>query len=245
MKRETNERMFGRWMLNIEGWVLFLFFLGQSSLLAIEPWQVAVAKMPLRTNVTELTKTNCVSLMLNAFQQDDVVKGLVFMPGSTDELYFFNRVYAQIDKPSPTLLDAIAALTNQTTLYATFRPPFLLIHSAEDPLQPAYKIQDQATAERIRKKKFLKHALFFDRDWDSLLPDFTFHTATKCYPEALSHESWHFYRHSFAGWNLTAWEALEAASLAGKTIFTIEKRKIVFEGDKRFRARPAVPASLP
>jgi hypothetical protein len=40
---------------------------------------------------------------------------------------------------------------------------------------------------------------------------------------------------------LTGLEILEALAFAGKTQFKIQKKKILFEGDKRFRARPAVP----
>ncbi len=45
--------------------------------------------MPLGTNVTELNRTNCVGIMLRAFQSNNVVKALIFMPGATDEFYFF------------------------------------------------------------------------------------------------------------------------------------------------------------
>lgn len=235
----------GQWRSQLGFLVSLVLGLSQLSALALEPWQTACAGMPLRTNVTELTKTNCIPLLLSSFKENETAKALIFMPGATDELYFFNRVYAQVEKTNPTLLDAIAALTNQTSLNVSFRAPFILIHSAEDPLQPVYRINDQATVERIQKKKFQKHAVFFDRDWDSLVSVFTFHADVKFYPEAGSHHSWHFYRHSLAAWNLSSWEALQAVSLAGKTIFTVEKRKVIFEGDKRFRARPAVPASLP
>jgi len=50
--------------------------------------------------------------------------------------------------------------------------------------------------------------------------------------------SWHFYRHTFAGWNLTPWETLEACALAGKTKFTVIRGGVVFEVDPRIGTLP-------
>ncbi len=214
------------------------------TLFAVERWQEALSKMPLRTTVADLNKTNAVTVMLEAFQENDTVKALIFMPGATDEFYFFNRGNTRLTNDSPTLLDAVTALTNQTLICVTFLAPFILLHSAEDPLDPLYKIEDEATAQRIRKKQFLKHALYNDRDWDFILPKLTFYLDTKILPEALSHDSHHFYRHNFAAHNLNGWETLEAMAFAGKTQFTVEKKKVLFEGDLRFRARPEVPKNF-
>jgi hypothetical protein len=211
------------------------------SLFALENWEASLSRMPLRTNVVELNKTNCAPLLLASFQENETAKALIFMPGATDELYFFNRVRAVLTNRSPTLLDAIVALTNQTLIHVTFQSPFVLLHSSEDPLQPLFQIEHEATAERIRRKKFVKHALYNDRDWDFLVPVLTFQLDTKFLPAEGSADSWHFYRHSFAGWNLTAWEALEAVSLAGKTTFVVQKRKVTFLGDTRYRTKPPVP----
>ena len=218
-----------------------LLFFSINSLTAMEAWAAALGRMPLRTNVVELTRTNCVPLMLASFQSNAVAKALIFMPGATDEFYFFNRGYAVVTTSTPTLLDAVRALTNQTLLRVTFRAPFVLMHSAEDPLEPLFTIEDEPTAERLRRKGFVQHAVYNDRDWDFLLPILTFHLDTKLLPAANSYESNHFYRHSFAAWNLTGWEALEAVSMAGKTTFKVQRRKILFEGDVRFREKPPVP----
>ena len=56
---------------------------------AVETWQAALEQMPLGTNVTQLNSANCVGIMLGALRSNNVVKALVFMPGATDELYFF------------------------------------------------------------------------------------------------------------------------------------------------------------
>lgn len=208
---------------------------------AMEPWQAALAKMPLATNVTELNRTNCIPLLLQSFRENDAAKALIFMPGATDEFYFFHRASAALTNSSPTLLDALMALTNQTLLKIDFREGFVLVHSAEDPLEPLYTIEDETKVDRLLKKKFVKHALYNDRDWDYLLPILSFELNTKFLPGPNSYESNHFYRHSLAAWNLNDFEILEAVAMAGKTTFTVQKKKIIFEGDTRFRARPPVP----
>ncbi len=64
-------------------------------------------------------------------------------------------------------------------------------------------------------------------------------------PWRYSSDSWHFYRHTLAGWNLTGWEALEAIALAGKTRFTVERKELVFGGDTRVRTRPELRGYVP
>src|ERR1700758_1614887 len=91
--------------------------------LAGQDWQDALSRMPLGAHITELNRTNCVPLILNAFQSNSVVKAIIFMPGATDELYFFKRARATLSSPNPSLADAIMALTNQTYIQADFRPP--------------------------------------------------------------------------------------------------------------------------
>lgn len=208
------------------------------SIQAAEPWQTALGRMPLKTNVTQLNRTNCVELMLRAFQSNHVVKALIFMPGATDEFYFFRRARAMLTNASPTLLDAVEALTNQTLIRVTFRSPMLLLHTEEDPLAPQFRIEDRQTEERLRASHFVPHAFYNDRDWDYLLPILGKRLKTKFLPQRRTRDSWHFFRHSLAGWNLTGWEALEAISLAGKTTFTVQKRRLVFEGDTR---KPKAP----
>ena len=221
--------------------VVLALLISHFSLFALEPWQEALAKMPLRDGVTQLSKTNAIDVMLEAFQENDAAKALILMPGATDEFYFFNRGNARITNSSPTLLDAIIALTNQTLIRVTFRAPFILLHSSEDPLEPLFKIEDERTFERVRKKKYAPHVLYSDRDWDFILPTLTFRLDTKILPEKYSPHSNHFYRYSFAAHHLDGFEILEALALGGKTQFTIQKKKILFEGDKRFRERPTVP----
>lgn len=205
-------------------------------------WQEEFAKMPLVEKTPELNRHNCVKVMLNSFQRNPAVKTLIFMPGATDEFYFYRRAKATLTNSAPTLLDAIVALTNQTYIRATLLPPFLLLHTAEDPDEPIIVIQDQHTADRLHKKHFEKQGVFNDSDWDFMQPILSFDLDTKMFPGLNSHESHHFFRHSFAEFDLDGWDALRAVALAGKTEFTVQKKKVVFAGDPRVFA-PAVPPS--
>lgn len=216
------------------GWFLaWLLGLGAWTATAGEDWQTPLAGMPLGTNVAELNATNCVKIMLRAFQSNSTVKALVFMPGATDEFYFFHRARAVLTNANPSLLDAVNALTNQSRIQATFRPPFLLLHAAADPLEPLAIIHDAPTAAKIQQRRFIAHALYNDRDWDFMLPILKKYCGVTFTPKMYSKYSFHFFRHSFAGWNLTSWEALEVMSLAGKTTFTVEKKQVNFQGDER------------
>jgi len=150
----------------------------------------------------------------------------------------FHRARAEVTGASPSLLDAVGALTNQTRIRATFRAPLLLLHTPEDFLDPAAVVQDAATAARLRHKKNLPHIFWNDRDWDTVQPALKWPLKIDLQPWQGSRASWHFYRHSFAGWNLTGWEALEATALAGKSRFTVWHNRVVFEPDKRVSGAP-------
>lgn len=217
--------------------LILFFFVASLSARAMEPWQFALDSMPLG-RVTELNRTNCVKLMLNGFQSNCVVKALIFMPGATDEFYFFRRARAVLTNSFPSLLDAVNALTNQTLIRATFQPPLLILHTDEDPLDGQAVVKDPATAERIRQRQFVDHGLYNDRDWDFLLPILRRKLRVSLSPSRYRMASWHFYRHSFAAWGLNGWEALEAVALAGKTKFTVEKKHVTFTGDERVLAMP-------
>jgi hypothetical protein len=208
------------------------------SLPAQTNWPEALAKMPLKQPVSELNRSNVAPVMLASFQRNPAVKALIFMPGATDEFYFFRRARAQLTNRAPTLLDAVAALTNQTLIRATLRPPFLLLHTAEDPLEPVAVVEDQKTADSIRGHKYDKAAVYDDVDWDHLEHFLGFYLNTNMRPPPLSHDSYHFFRHTFAEFDLNGWEALEAAALAGKTKFTVKKNMVLFDLDERVPAAP-------
>jgi hypothetical protein len=185
--------------------------------------------MPLAEKAPELDGRNCARILFNSFRRNATVKALILMPGATDELYFFRRAHARLTNEAPTLLDAIVALTNQTYLQAAFAPPFLLLHTV---------VQDERTADRVRKKHFEKHAIFNDRDWDFVQPILAFDLDSRLWPGPRSHDSHHFFRHSLAEFDLNGWEAIQAIALAGKTKVTVERKRIVFRGDTRYRELP-------
>jgi len=209
--------------------------------MAEEPWEQPLNTMPLPTPVVELNQTNCVELMLGSLQSNAVVKALIFMPGATDELYFFKRVHAGLTNATPTLLDAARALTTHTRIHVTFRSPLLLLHTDEDSLLPLMQVETEVLAQKMKARPFLPHAVHNDRDWDVIQPILRKTLKADILPSKGSPDSWHFYRHSFAAWNLNGWEALEAVLLAGKTTCKIQKqgglslRRVVifFELDKR------------
>jgi hypothetical protein len=214
-------------------WVCLLWGMGVFSTLAADSWQAALGRMPLGTNVTELNATNCVKIMLGAFQSNQTVKALVFLPGATDEFYWHQQAKAKLTNDGPSLLDAINALTNQTRIRAVFRPPLLLLRADSDPVEPQGVIKDAATARRIMQRRFVPHAIYNDRDWDFLLPILKKTCRVDFKPGMYSSHSFHFYRPSFAAWNLTGWEALEAVSLADRTTFTVEEDQVIFQEDGR------------
>jgi hypothetical protein len=118
-------------------------------------------------------------------------------------------------------------------------PPFLLLHTAEDPLEPMAVIADQRTADRIKRQHFEKHAVYNDRAWDFVEPILAFDLDTHVTPRVGSHDAWHFFRHSFAAFDLNGWDALRAVALAGKTRFAVKKKLIAFAGDTRMLGKPA------
>jgi len=246
VKREQAPRTPNASRSSVAAVLLCVLFLSLSflplALHAAETWPDALSRMPLGTNVTQLNRTNCVGIMLRAFQSNDVVKALIFMPGATDEFYFFRRARAELSASPASLLDAVSALTNQTLIRATFRPPLLLLHTSEDLLEPAFKIEHQPTADKIKQARFVAHGVYNDRDWDYLRKVLKSSLRTDMRPPWRSRNSWHFYRNSFAAWNLTGWEALEATALAEETTFTVRPKQVVFEMDTRPRIAPKLEA---
>jgi hypothetical protein len=217
--------------LNLMTWAGLM--LAGTAALADETWQSALSRMPLVAAVTELNRTNCVPLMLNALQPNGVVKALVFMPGATDEIYFFRRAHAALTNANPSLLDAVTALTDQTYIQATFRPPFLLLHTTEDALDGIAFVKNESTAAKLRKKPVPGRIIFNDSDWDGVRAVLNKKLSVGLRPFSNAPDSWHFYRHSFVCAGVTEWEMLEAIALAGKTTFILHWRTAEYKLDGR------------
>jgi hypothetical protein len=211
-----------------------------ATVFAQEIWQGALSQMPLNANATELNRTNCVPLMLNAFQPNSTVKALIFMPGATDEIYFFKRARAALTNANPSLLDAVTALTNQTYIQAAFRPPLLLLYTTEDALDDFATVKNESTATKLRRTPLPGHFIFDDNDWDAVLTSLHKKLTVGLRPSRGSAGSWHFYRHCFSAFDLTEWEMLESLALAGKTEFTVHWRTVEFQPDGRHGPVPKI-----
>jgi hypothetical protein len=207
---------------------------------AQETWQDALSRMPLGTNVMELNRTNCVSLMLKAFQSNAVVKALVFLPGATDELYFFRRARAKLTNANPSLLDAVRALTNQTYIQATFQPPLLLLRTTEDPANLVTVVKNKSTATKLRWHSVPDRVVFMDAGWDDVRTVLSKKLSVGLRPFSNTPDSWHFYRHNFAACGVTEWGMLEAIALTDKTTFTVHWRTVDFHIDRRSGAVPGI-----
>jgi len=206
--------------------------------LAAADWDAALGRMPLHSTERVLNHTNCAQVVLHSFQSNDTVKAVIFMPGATDELYFFHRVAVTLTNHEPSLLDALIALTNQSPVQVSFHSPFLLLHTPEDFLDLRISIQHQGTLEKLKSGRPLPHVLALDRDWTSLLGLIKKQIPATLLPYEQTRGSWHFYRHTFSGWNLTPWETLQAAAFAGKTQITVQRKRVVFEIDPRVGEPP-------
>jgi hypothetical protein len=226
-------------MKTLSKWLgLLLLCFSSQGALAGESWQDALARMPLTAGVTELNRTNCVPLMLNAFQSNSVVKALIFMPGATDELYFFRRAHATLTNANPSLLDAVTALTNQTFIQATFQPPLLLLHTTEDSLDVIAVVKNKSTAAKSHQRLVSGRVLLNDADWGSVRSALKGKLSIGLRPFENATETWHFYRHNFAACGVTDWEMLETLALTGKTTFTVNWRTAAFQPDRREGVTP-------
>jgi len=176
-----------------------------------------------------LNRDNAIPLLLGAFSSNDVLKAMIFLPAVSDDFYLFNRAKPQLNIKAGNLFEAVTALTNATGLRATFRERFLLLHMDRDVLEPACLIRDAARAAQLKRVSHLRHARFSDMHWEKLQPVLQKTATIEVRPPAQSEDAWHFSRHNLAGWNLTDWELLNAVSLAGNTVCTVQKERLVFQ----------------
>lgn len=200
---------------------------------ADENWQQTLSQMPLNTNTKELTRTNCLPLMLNAFQSNIVVKALIFMPGAADEFVFLRRAHASLTNDNPSLMDAITALTNQTYIRTDFRPPFLLLYTTEDEREPIATIKSKSTAAKLQARIVRDRMVLYDSNWDYSRRAVARKVSVSIVPYSDSPNSWHFWPNNFAACGLTQWELLEALALSGKTTFTVHWLSVDYALDMR------------
>jgi len=218
--------------------LILLFCATAQGASASEQWQDALGRMPLAAPTTELNRMNCVPLMLDAFQSNGVVKALIFMPGATDELYFFRRARATLTNATPSLLDAVTALTNQTHIQATFQPPFLLLHTTEDALDGFASIKNESTAAKLHQRLVPGRVQLEDADWGVVRTALKGKLSIGLRPFENDTETWHFYPHNFATCGVTDWEMLETLARAGKSTFTANWLTATFQPDRREGVAP-------
>lgn len=218
--------------------VVFAVIMAVARARAGEAWVEALQKMPSPTNAFALHKSGPVDLFWKAFQSNSVVKGVVFLPAATDELYFFNRGIAKLAAQNPNLWDAVQALTNRTKTFVTFRNPYLLIHGERDFLEPAISVKSKATAEALKSGEPMSLVLV-DADWKNFSPDLAKPFQKKVLPRKDSPDSWHFYRFNVLAAGATPWELIEMLALAGKTKVQIASRSVTFAVDADSHNPPA------
>lgn len=188
---------------------------------ADEDWHAALSRMPMGTRTKELSRTNAIPLMLNAFQSNNVVKALIFMPGAADEFVFLRRAHATLTNANPSLADAVTALTNQTYIRAEFRSPFLLLYTRQDDLEPIAIIKSKSAAKSLRERTVPDRIVLYDSNWDYSRRAVAKRVSVTVLPFADDPGSWHFWPNNFVACGVTQWELLTALALSGKTTFTV------------------------
>jgi len=208
-------------------------------------WAGALKDMPLQLGNSPLDRTNCVEWILKSFRSNSVVKGIVFLPGSTDELYLARRVNPRLLSPAPSLWQGIQSITQGGFIHATFRAPFLLLHTSSDVLEPAIAEEPGVVLPPAKGERAVPNFLCLDRNWEKLQPELEHWLGVSVNPSGSNRKSWHFYRHNLTGFQLSPHELLEAVCLSGKTRTIIDKRggllrnriQIIFSPDKRLLER--------
>jgi hypothetical protein len=194
-----------------------------------EDWQTAFAKIPIRVTNFPAHLTPPVELILTNFQPTAEIRGVILMPGAADRLYFFD--WGQIVLPlNPTLLDAIAALTNKADLRVFVAPPFLLIGMQYDDPRDPLTVDPNISLEKLKlnERKKPGRTYFIDRPYDNVLPQIEKVAHLRPKPSRSDPASWHYYRLSFVGYDLTGAECLRAIAYGTKTSVRVQKRRALF-----------------
>jgi hypothetical protein len=191
-------------------------------------WEEALQMMPMPREMA-LGRDNAVELLLAAFRSNGVAKALVILPGVADDFYLIHRDAPPLNLRASNLLEAVSALTNATAVRATFRAPFLLLHTERDALEPACVVEAKSVAARLKSQGHLPHVRYSDTHWERIQPTLQRALGVAVRPDGLSSDAWHFHRHNLVGWNLSDWELLNAFSLADGTTIVVQKRAIAFQ----------------
>jgi hypothetical protein len=217
----------------------FAFFIvsvfAPSAFANAQDWQSAFAKIPIHTTNFPAHLTPPVELILTNFQPTAEIRGIILMPGAADRLYFYD--WGEITfPPNPTLLDAIAALTNKADLRIYVAPPFLLIGMQYDHPDDPLTVAPGTNLPKLKldERKLQGRTFYLDRPYDRLVPQLQKSTRLRIKPSRSDAASWHFYRLAFIGYDLTAADLLRAIAYGTKTSVRIEGKRATF-AERPFR----------
>ena len=192
-----------------------------------EDWRETLAKTPFPKDSFRAYQTEPVELILKAFRPSGELRGVVLMPAAADQIYFFDWGRVEL-AGSPTLLDALNALTNKAQMTYSFVAPFLLIHLQRDTTGDPVTLTGDAPP-KLQARKKPGQIYYLDRPYDRILPALKKITALKSIPNQRDPSSWHFYRLAFVGYDLSAPEVLRAIGYGTKTAVRVEKKRVVFQ----------------
>ena len=191
-------------------------------------WKEALDSMPVATNSLRIFKTAAPQLILSALRSNEVVKGIVFLPAATDELYFFDHGLRTWAGQPGSLTDALTELTNGTPFQITYQKPLLLVHVARDRLDPV--VPEEVRGKEIRAGW---SGVWIDAPWERVEPALAKVMGSRLSPAASSKEAWHFYRMYAAGQGLGGAELMRAVALAGRLKVARHGSKLHFALDDR------------
>jgi hypothetical protein len=213
----------------------------RASLSAQPSWPETLKTMPLPEQAPPLDREHAMSVMLQAFRSNDMVKALIFLPGVADDFYLVNRNQPKLNVRARTLAEAVTVLTNATDVRVTFSPPFLLLHLDRDHLEPNLAIRHNVTADRLRRQHHLSHRIFCDQPWPTVQPILKATFGLNVLPKAASDDAGHLYRLNLAGWDLSDWEWLQAVCLATRAELLVQRNKVLFSRPAGTKAAPLRP----
>jgi hypothetical protein len=196
---------------------------------ADEAWVETLKKTPFPTNSIRLQHSEPVDLILKAFRSEGALRGVVLCPSASDDLYFFDWGTLKLDSAQPTLWDALAAITNKTKLQLTFEAPLLLIHAARDKIEDPLSFASKGEEIALLDRKLPGRTYYIDRPWDRIHSFLKKKSKMKVLPKATDPGTWHYYRISMAGDDLSVHDFIKALAYGAKTTVRIEKRIITFK----------------
>ena len=205
--------------------VMLALQVGKAGILPGEAWTNNLAMM--RVAPGAIGRSNAIPVILQSYRPDAVVGGIVFLPSVCDQFYLIERG-KPLEIAGSNLWEVIAALTNQTSVRATFIEPFLIVHMARDQLTPRIKIAHRPSALQLQQTTRWPDLFLIDQHWERVQPELNRRWQRKVTPAKSSEDAWHFGRNNVVGAYLTDWQVLQALSLTSHTTVTINRKSLGF-----------------